>query len=259
MLLGNHTLFSRNPLRYWGVTLQGPRGNWNQSGPLRNSTMGYASIDFTTTRVASIPSGATHPIVWMMSNKGGGIASRNSIEGAGSLIAVGIVGYNAVSSITGSGDLTGLGSLVAALAAAIGGNATLSGILNALINALANVTGAGDAVGAMTATANLASNAIGAGALSLNISAFGNLTADITVSGTLTASQIADEILDNELVELGLTVREALRLIAAATAGKVSISGGTVTIRNAVADTDDRIVATTDGAGQRTAITYDLS
>jgi hypothetical protein len=66
-------------------------------------------------------------------------------------------------------------------------------------------------------------------------------------------------LLDEEDVETGLTLRQALRVIAAATAGKVSGGGtSTITIRNAVADGADRIVATVDSNGNRTAITYDL-
>ncbi len=60
-------------------------------------------------------------------------------------------------------------------------------------------------------------------------------------------------------IEPGLSLRQALRLIAAATAGRVSgAAGTTVTIRNAVADTKPRIVATVDANGNRTAIAYDV-
>jgi hypothetical protein len=62
------------------------------------------------------------------------------------------------------------------------------------------------------------------------------------------------------LIEPGLTLREALRLVAAATAGKLSGAGtSTETIRNAVGDNKNRIVATVDSSGNRTAITYDLT
>jgi hypothetical protein len=62
------------------------------------------------------------------------------------------------------------------------------------------------------------------------------------------------------LIEPGLTLRQALRLVAAATAGKLTGGGSTeVTIRNAVADSKDRIVATVDSNGNRTAIDYDLT
>lgn len=75
-------------------------------------------------------------------------------------------------------------------------------------------------------------------------------------------NDIADAALDRaDAVETGLTLRQALRLIAAAVAGKLSGGGtSTVTIRNAVADSKDRIVATTpDANGNRSAITVDLT
>ena len=76
------------------------------------------------------------------------------------------------------------------------------------------------------------------------------------------ANEIADAVFDRaDAVETGLTLRQAQRLQTAAVAGKVSGGGtSTVTIRNAVADSKDRIVATTpDANGNRTAITYDLT
>lgn len=61
-------------------------------------------------------------------------------------------------------------------------------------------------------------------------------------------------------IETGLTFRQGLRLIAAAIAGKVSgAAGTTITIRNAVADSKDRIVATVDSDGNRSSLTLDLS
>lgn len=61
-----------------------------------------------------------------------------------------------------------------------------------------------------------------------------------------------------DTVEGSETYQEALRLIRAEAAGKLSVSGSTVSIRDA-ADTKDRIVATVDEQGQRTAITTDVS
>lgn len=66
------------------------------------------------------------------------------------------------------------------------------------------------------------------------------------------------DLLDADAVDTGLDVIQALKLIVAATAGECSISGMDVTYTDTTA-TIDRIVATTDGAGQRTSITYDLS
>lgn len=83
-------------------------------------------------------------------------------------------------------------------------------------------------------------------------------------------SDIADEIIarGNELatefmdladgVEVSLTLRQAMRLLSAVISGEASVGGGgtTVTFRN-VTDTKDRVIATVDTTGQRTAITTD--
>jgi len=87
-----------------------------------------------------------------------------------------------------------------------------------------------------------------------------NLSANL-LQKTGTDEESAQALLDlANGVEPNLTLRQALRLIAAATAGKVSgAEGNTVTIRNAVADTKNRIVATVDSEGNRTDINYDLA
>lgn len=74
-------------------------------------------------------------------------------------------------------------------------------------------------------------------------------------------NSVADALLDRaNAVETGLTVRQSLRLALAALAGKLSGGGTTtITIRNSVADSKDRIVATVDTNGNRTAITTDVS
>ncbi len=74
------------------------------------------------------------------------------------------------------------------------------------------------------------------------------------------ASDNAAALLDlADAVETGLTVRGAFRLALAALAGKLSgANTSTTTIRNAVADDKDRIIATTDQTG-RVTVTTDVS
>lgn len=76
-----------------------------------------------------------------------------------------------------------------------------------------------------------------------------------------TVEAIASGLLDEENgVEAGLSVRQALRLITAALAGEISGAGtSTVTIRNAVADDTNRIVATVDSNGNRSSVTVNAS
>jgi Na+(H+)/acetate symporter ActP len=88
----------------------------------------------------------------------------------------------------------------------------------------------------------------------------GFMSADIRPATQLEAAEFSAYVLDTENVETGLSVRNTLRLMAAAMAGELSgAAGTTITIRNAFADDKDRIVATVTSEGNRTAITYDLT
>lgn len=97
-----------------------------------------------------------------------------------------------------------------------------------------------------------------------------------TFGETSTPADVADEVLARMVdeagdglaaafldlsngVETALTLKEALRLIVAVASGKVTGGGTTsVTFRN-IADDKDRIVATVDTSGNRSAITMDLT
>lgn len=87
-----------------------------------------------------------------------------------------------------------------------------------------------------------------------------------TQNVTLTAGErnsIADAQFDRaDAIETALTLRQALRLIAAESAGKLSgasAGAGTVLIRNAVADTKVRITALNDTFGNRTSVSTDVT
>jgi hypothetical protein len=77
---------------------------------------------------------------------------------------------------------------------------------------------------------------------------------------TLTPQDITNivDALFAKVIENGETFEQQLKLIRAEAAGKVAVSGNTVSFRDA-ADSKDRIVATVDEQGQRTAITTDVS
>lgn len=72
-------------------------------------------------------------------------------------------------------------------------------------------------------------------------------------------SDISTEIFNSTDIETGITFQEALRIVLAALAGEISGAGtNTITIRD-VNDTKDRITATVDASGNRTAVTVDGS
>lgn len=259
MLLGNGVRDSRNPLRRWGLNPGGESENFVRPGALRNFH-GEARVTGESLK-ASYPSGLRHPYTWSMARTSGALAARYETEASSSLVGAGAMGVNGLATIEGVATLDGIGQLVVSAIAAINGTGSLNGNIVAALQAAADLAGAGNVTAAVDALAWAVATAAGAGSLTLTPYATGELGAAIEVGATegLTATQVADQLLDSELVEIGLTVRDALRLIAAASAGEVAIAGNTVTIRNAVADSKDRIVATTDAQGQRTAITFDLT
>ena len=104
--------------------------------------------------------------------------------------------------------------------------------------------------GAITA-AKIAADAITAAKIATDAISADGLAADA-------ANEIADALLDRaDAVETSWTVRKVLRIIAAACAGKLSgAATATNTIRD-ITDSKDRITATVDADGNRTAITLD--
>lgn len=103
------------------------------------------------------------------------------------------------------------------------------------------------------AVGSIANNAITAASI-----ATGAIDADALATDA--AQEIADALLDRtDGVETAYTLRQALRLILSAVSAKLSgAASTTVHIRN-VTDTKDRIVATVDSDGNRTAVVLDVS
>lgn len=108
-----------------------------------------------------------------------------------------------------------------------------------------------EASGAVKLTGNLFPRVSGA-VMFTNPSSPG-ITVRVTVSTSAQALLVDQNIFDTA-IEGSKTFRQLLQVMSASLAGKVSVAGNQVTIRD-VNDTADRIVATTDSAGQRTSVT----
>jgi hypothetical protein len=264
-LLGNFSANQRNPQRHFGLLSSGAtafvqgneRGGWLQHGRSKNFPLHDG--DPTGANKTGYPSGRLHPYSWSMPLKPGGMAAIFTAEGVATASGAMAAGKNA------AGTSAGVATAEATLQLVVSGVGTSNGVATATGNILAALAAAGTSAGVATASADITAKAWGVGtsngvaAASLVSYATGSLSGSIAPAVTLEASSFSSYLLDEEDVETGLTMRKALRLIAAATAGKVSgANGSTVTIRNAVADGKDRIVATVDASGNRTAITYDL-
>lgn len=225
-LLGNRTVIQkslatfRNGTSTAGAYAGVVLNNFTNSGTNRNIYFREVPMQ----KFAAVPIGYLPPYCWVIPRTSGGLGSTGKIKGVGALTPP---------------DIQLIKSIAATLAGV--GAITPDPVLQATYGIFATLAGSGVIT---TATAN----------------ALAILEAEITPFTGLTPENIATGILDDQNVETGLSVRNALRLLAAALAGELSgAAGTTITIRNAVADDKDRIVATVDSNGNRSAITYDIS
>lgn len=134
----------------------------------------------------------------------------------------------------------------------------------------AAINGLGDAASGLTGSASIsvaaygltglkqaAANVTGAGSISAAINGRGQMAATINVS-QLTDADVNGAVLD-ALIENGVTLKEALRLLLAVAVGKTDIDTSgpnpVVTFRD-TADTKNRVTATMSGS-ERASITLD--
>lgn len=120
--------------------------------------------------------------------------------------------------------------------------ASVTGSVGSVTGAVGSVTGSVGSVasGGITAT-SIAADAIGASELASDALA-----------------EIADAVLD-EVIEGSTTLRQVLRGFAAALLSKASGLATTTAVYRDVGDTKDRITATVDASGNRSAVTLDLT
>lgn len=94
--------------------------------------------------------------------------------------------------------------------------------------------------------------------LQTTLSQLDDLATAANLSVVPTSAQIADAVHD-EVVDGTITFRQSIRLANSALGGKASGLNTTTAVYRDLADSKDRISATVDADGNRTAITRDLS
>lgn len=194
--------------------------------------------------------------------KSGSISSFTRVEGTGALTGVALRVKLSTASLSGSGSIgTANLSAFVPLAAGLAGSGAISSAALAAVSSLAAALAGSGAISDadLSALVPLASSLSGSASLTVNLTGIGRLEADILPFNDLSPEGLALSLLDSNEVETGYSLRNALRLVLAATAGKVSGGGtATVTIRSAT-DGTDRIVATVDSNGNRTAVTHNVA
>jgi hypothetical protein len=254
----------------------GNGGSWAlppKSGGLSSHKNAKITTSDSVTLVAGLPGSGSSTITFTADATGGLVVS-----GSGSATLT----FSATGSILSVASGSGSATITLSPTALIGALAGLQGQANVSLAPAAVISAIGYLSGTSTNETEFSADALARAVWDATASDFnlagtmgeklndagsaGNPWAALTASnndpGTFGAlvQSLPDEILDAvDGVETGVTVREALRIVLSALAGKISGAGtNTISIRD-VNDTKDRIVATVDSSGNRTAVTLDDS
>lgn len=256
MLLGNVTLLHKMPVTFLGgATLSCETVNFTGN----EKSVGHYAAEVAFDAKAAVPNGYTPGYAWVPARVDGGMSSYTQAAGLLSPQATMAAGRN----------LEGTAALELLVA-----SATLDQVVPLAASAALSLTGTGAlaAAVAMTANANLAlaGSATLGGVFDIEAQGTFQLSPGVTLTALahlegsaggptpLSPEGLTAQLLDNSDIETGFSLRQALRLILASVAGKLSGAGtATITIRN-VPDSKDRIVATVDANGNRTSVTYDV-
>lgn len=254
-LVRNGRSVFQQPGIYRGTT-SGQSGNVIKGG-LKNRFFGGFDEIF-----GAYPNGALAPGAFVLPIKPGSMSSytlaSTALAGSAGLIRARPMSGSATLTLTVSNaQLDQIASIIASgsfvLAKADAGLAAAAGMSGSSTFVFAKADAAIGAIFSVTAS----------GALVLSpdadLSALAFMEASAGGPTPLSPEGLATALLDQNDIETGYTLREALRLVLSSLAGKISGAGtSTITIRN-VTDDKNRIVATVDSNGNRTSITYDVS
>lgn len=216
--------------------------NGNVEGSVSGSVSG--SVGSVTGAVGSV----TGSVGSVVGNVGGNVVgSTASVAGAVGSVT-GNVGGDVQGKVLGGGSGTISGDGVRA--------SSVTGAVGSVTGAVGSVTGS---VGTVANPANIA-DAVWDEAQADHITSgtFGEIATEIAALPNAAANAAALLDLSNG-IETSITPRQALRLILAAAAGKLSGAATTTVVIRNVGDTKDRITATVSSEGNRTAVSVDAT
>ncbi len=246
------------------------QGNFCATNRIRNISAGQGITDDKV----SLPSGNRHPNAWMMPQKAGALAARNTLTGSGGVSSASAWAVKlAQASLTGTGELSATGGLIVQLVAALSGTGTVSDAdIKAFLQLAAALSGTGGASGTASGLAALIAELTGSGtAGGSTLTGTGAMSADLTVTGTgLSTANVGEAVWSalavandtpgsmgeklndaggasnpwTEVIESGYTAAEILRLLAAVAQGDASGLEGAAPVFKSIDGSTDRVTAT---------------
>jgi hypothetical protein len=258
VLLSNYSILNRNCDAFIGSPFTNPLAQF-KAMRFPNFYCGDSSVTGETNKsafnngYAVVGQGGS---MWHLSPKAGGLSCR-TIYGTGTLTASLTMGKALAAALTGSGGIsTATLSLIVSLAAALTGSGTISAAsLKAIAGLSAALSGSGSiSAAAMSLIVSLEADLTGSGSLTGALRGTASLAADITVTGTgLSTANVGDAVWAYILAS-GYTASQAMDVLTAVAAGKVSGAPGSPVFRS-LDDTRNVVSGVADTDGNRTAST----
>ena len=197
-LIGNYSVFNKNPGKWRAGTSTCDRSAYNQSGMSRNMYYGDAGTvnlntvltDYHIVFYQGLPSG--YNTGWMLPQYSGYISSINGILGAGTMNTSNLAGgLNGVAAITGTGSLSNailnaLGLMTLSLNAA----GSMTPVISAQISAAATLAANGSLTAALGALSGAVAAIQGTGSVNVDIIAKGNQTATLAGVGSVSNANL---------------------------------------------------------------------
>lgn len=175
-------------------------------------------------------------------------------QGDGDLTATGYAAVLGSVDLTGSGDFAGAGQKLVVGIIALTGTGTFTGSVVGNLNASFDLTGTGDLAGDMAGIASALLDLVGTGDFEGGMDGFANASIDIVVTGTgLTTANVGQAVW-SYLLATGYSASEAMDILTAVAAGKVSGGPGSPVFRS-IDDTRDVVTGVADSSGNRTTST----
>lgn len=260
MILANYAQQNRNAIREIGQGITNPFALFKPTLFPRWATPD--ATETTSRNLSAFNHGYNPPYSWALPMNSGGVAATLQIVGSGSVSASALAVKLAEADLSGSGALSAIGSLIVQAIAAVTGSGTVSvADLKAFLQAVAAISGSGGVSAANRSALGAAACALtGLGtAEGSTATGIGEAAADLVVTGTgLTTANVGDAVWAY-IIENGMTAEEVMRILLAVNAGKSDGGGSTTITFRDQADTKDRITATVDASGNRSALSLDAT
>lgn len=165
--------------------------NWHRTGALRNLTAGQG----IESELVGLPSGAAHPIAWMLPQKAGALSSHNMTRGSSTASLSLASGRNLAATSDGASTASATLQLVVSLQGSSAGSATVEGNLQAALGMAGSSAGSGAASATVGALAWATGEAAGSCTATLTSYATGRLYGSISPFTELSPENLASAVI----------------------------------------------------------------